>query len=142
MHPGVGGHTNWNEEGRALRKIARIAKVLELKTDNTVDEKICALRTRENPKVKSVVFSTEKSWGRVSQKSDDARLKLREAGTKEGQIVFVQHVTMPSESDLVSFTDTCLTEVDVTHRTVRFVFCKECERLSVQGDRETDKISN
>ena len=71
--------------------------------------------------MKSVVFTTEKIWGQCPQKSDDARLKLKEAGTEEGQIVFVQQVIIPSESDLVSFTDACLTEADVTHRTVRLV---------------------
>ena len=71
--------------------------------------------------MKSVVFITEKIWGQSPQKADDARLKLKEAGTEEGQIVFVQQVIIPSESDFVSFTDASCTEADATHRTVRVV---------------------
>ena len=85
-----------------LPEIPRIAKVSELKTDNTVEEKV--------PRVKSVVFTTEEIWGRFSQRSDDARLKLSEAGTEEDQIVFVQQVFIHSERDLVWFTDVWLTE--------------------------------
>ena len=107
--------------GGGSHQFHRIAKISELKTDNAVEERICALRTREVPKVKSIVFTTEKIWGQSPQKADDARLKLKEAGTEEGQIVFVQQVIIPSESDLVSFTDASRTEADVTHRTVRIV---------------------
>ena len=71
--------------------------------------------------MKSVVFITEKIWGQNPQKADDARMKFKEAGTEEGQIVFVQQVIIASESDFVSFTDASCTEADATHRTVRVV---------------------
>ena len=71
--------------------------------------------------MKSIVFTTEKIWGQCPQEMDDARLKLKEAGTEEGQIVFVQQVIIPSESDFVSFTGASRTEADVAHRTVRIV---------------------
>ena len=59
-----------------------------------------------------------------SESSESGRrqkLKLKEAGTEEGQIVFVQQVIILSESDFVSFTDASCTEADATHRTVRVV---------------------
>ena len=43
-----------------------------MKTDYAVEERVCALRAREVPKVKSIVFTTEKICGQCPRKADDA----------------------------------------------------------------------